>query len=318
MFPAPVSHSRNRFVAGILMVTTLVAAGVETGKSPQGHPPGGGSTITGTVSNAPAVAPPTPQGAEAHIYCTNRPEPLRLYVVKPGDWRTNDCRPAMVYFFGGAWTRGDPGKSIGWARMAAHWGMVGIAPDYRTAERFGTTPVEATADARAALKWVEDHAAELGVNVHKIVVGGSSAGGHLALWTAITRAPFGSNPDESPKTRPAALVLISTPADTTPAAWNNNPAQLKRFGPHIGDVSPLQHLDAIMPPAILFHGDADPVVPYRIAVALHDKLVATSNTCEFVTIPEGGHGIGPDWKDQSRARIRAFLTKLGILAATAP
>jgi acetyl esterase len=253
--------------------------------------------------------------AQTYIYRDLKPEPLRLFVVKPDGWQTGDRRPAMIYFFGGAWTRGDPSKSIGWARMVAKWGMVGIAPDYRTAERFETTPVEATADARAAMRWVEDHATDLGVDTNRIVVAGTSAGGHLALWTAIAEAPFGSKTEESPATKPAVLVLISAPADTTPSTWNNDPKMLKRFGPHIGDVSPLQHLDAKMPPVIMFHGDADPTVPYVTAVALHDKLIATSNICVFITIPGGGHGIGSGWKDKSRAMIKEFLTKQKILPA---
>jgi acetyl esterase len=260
-------------------------------------------------SNTPTDFP----GAQTYIYRELKPEPLRLFVVRPEGWRTTDHRPALIYFFGGGWTRGDPGKSIGWARMAAYWGMVGIAPDYRTADRFGTTPVEATADARAATRWVEDHATELGIDAGRIVVAGTSAGGHLALWTAIEKAPFGSNPEESPTIKPVALVLISAPSDTTPATWDDNPKFLKRFGPHIGDVSPLQHLDAAMPPIIMFHGDADPTVSYRIPVALHDKLVANSNVCEFITIPGGGHGIGPDWKDKSRSMIKEFLTRQKIL-----
>ena len=268
-----------------------------------------------SLINNPGATPKNLPGAQSFIYRDLKPEPLRLFVVKPEGWRTNDHRPAFIYFFGGAWTRGDPGKTIGWARMAAKWGMVGIAPDYRTSERFGTTPVESTADARAATRWVEDHAAELGVDANKIVAGGSSAGGHLALWTAIEKAPFGSKPEESPTSRPAALVLISAAGDTTSAAWNNDQTKLKRFGPHIGDVSPLQHLDGKMPPVIMFHGDADPTVPYRIAVALHDKLVATSNTCEFITMPHGGHGIGLDWKDKSRTMIKQFLMEQKILPA---
>jgi acetyl esterase len=243
--------------------------------------------------------------AQTHIYR----DPLALYVVKPDGWQTGDRRPAMVYFFGGAWTRGDVTKSIGWARMAAKWGMVGIAPDYRTAERFETTPVEAVADARAALRWVQDHATELGIDTKRIVVAGTSAGGHLALWTAIAKPPFGSKPEESPTAKPAALVLVSAPADLS------DPFLERRFGEHVKDVSPLQHLDAKMPPLILFHGDADPTVPYASAVALHNKLVAASNVCEFVTIAGGGHGLPPDWKDKSRAMIKEFLTKQNLLPA---
>ena len=251
--------------------------------------------------------------AQTFIYRDLKPEPLRLFVVQPDGGRTNDPRPAMIFFFGGSWTRGNPTKSIGWARMAAKWGLVGIAPDYRTGERFGSTPVESTADARAALRWVQDHATELGVDKNKIVVGGSSAGGHLALWTAIVKAPYGSPPEESPVAKPAALVLISAPGDTTPAAWGNNPKATQRFGPHIGEVSPLQNLDPKMPPTIMFHGDADKTVPYPIAVALHRRLVATSNLCEFITIPGGGHGIGPDWKDKSRICIKEFLIRQGLI-----
>ena len=70
-----------------------------------------------------------------------------------------------------------------------------------------------------------------------------------------------------------------------------------------------------MPPVIMFHVDADPTVPYCIAVALHDKLVATSNTCEFATIHGGGHGIASDWKDKSRDMVKEFLKEQRILPA---
>ena len=75
-------------------------------------------------------------------------------------------------------------------------------------------------------------------------------------------------------------------------------------------------MDATMPPTIMFHGDADPTVPYRIAVAFHEKMVATSNTCEFITITNGGHGAVGEWKDKSRDMIKAFLKEQKILPDT--
>ena len=311
------------FLARIIVCLSLgtavgFAQGLEPGRKettnfPAGRPAKSFAAEVESLLNDTGTTPTNFPAAQTCIYRDLKPEPLRLFVVKPAGARTNAPRPAFVYFFGGAWTRGNPAKSIGWARLAAKWGMIGIAPDYRTTERFGTTPVEAVADARAALRWVEDHAAELGVDTNKIVVSGSSAGGHLALWTAIAKPPFGSPPAESPTVKPAALVLISAPGDTTPAAWNNEASKIKRFGPHIGDVSPQQNLDAKMPPVILFHGTADPTVPYRLAVALHDQLAAAGNTCEFITMPGGGHGIGPDWKDKSQDLIQTFLTEQRIL-----
>jgi acetyl esterase len=263
---------------------------------------------------ASSATPTNFPGAESFIYRALTPEPLRLFVVKPEGCRTNERRAAFVYFFGGAWTRGNASQSIGWARMAAKWGMIGIAPDYRTAERFGTTPVESTADARAALRWVEEHAAELSVDTNKIVVGGTSAGGHLALWTAITKAPYGSVEAESPTTKPAALVLVSSASSTSTNEPEYQGKDFSRFGPHIGDLSPLHHLDAKMPPVLMFHGDMDTTVPYHIAVTLRDTLVAASNTCELVTIRGGGHGLPPEWKDKSREMIKEFLEQQKLLA----
>jgi len=237
-------------------------------------------------------------------------EPLRLHVMKPAGWKTTDRRPALIYFFGGAWTRGTPEKSIGWAKLAADWGMVGVAPDYRTKERFDTTPVESVADARAAVRWVQDHASELGLDPERIVIGGSSAGGHLALWASITKAPYGSTEAESPRFRPVALLLQSAAGDLS------DPSLTRRFGPHVGEVSPLQFLDDQMPPILMFHGDADKTVPYSTAVALHAKLTANGNVCEFITVPGGSHGFSsdqPDWKIKVRTMIVDFLTRQKIL-----
>ena len=58
-------------------------------------------------------------------------------------------------------------------------------PTIETRKRFDAKPEDCVADGRAALRWIQDHAAELGIDPSKIVVQGSSAGGHVAAWTAI-------------------------------------------------------------------------------------------------------------------------------------
>ena len=66
--------------------------------------------------------------------------------------------------FDSSWTRGTPANAAAWAKWAAERGFVGVAPDYRVKERFGTSPLESVADGRAALRWVQEHAAELGID----------------------------------------------------------------------------------------------------------------------------------------------------------
>jgi acetyl esterase/lipase len=269
-----------------------------------------------TSTNAPAATPVTLPGAETFIYRDAKPDPVRLHVFKPKGWKETDRRPAFVFYFGGGWTRGTPERSAGYAKWAPTLGMVGIAPDYRVKERFGTSPLESVADGRAALRWVQEHADKLGIDPRKIVVGGSSAGGHVALWTAIEHTPPGSSTNEAPRIKPAALILVSPVSDTS-AATGYTP---KRFGENTEALSPVHQLDAKMPPVLVFHGDADTTVTNQQSIALRDKLVATSNICELVPVPGGNHGFQtqlPEWKDKSRAIMETFLTKQGILPVAA-
>jgi acetyl esterase/lipase len=267
-------------------------------------------------SNAPATTPVSLPGAETYVYRDGKPDPMRLHVFKPKNWTAEDRRPALVFFFGGGWTKGTPERSANYAKWAATLGMVGIAPDYRTKERFNTSPLESVADGRAALRWIEDHADKLGIDPKKIVVGGSSSGGHVALWTAIEHTPPGSNTNEAPRIKPFALILVSPVSDTS-SAIGYTP---KRFGDKAEALSPVYQLDTKMPPVLLFHGNADTTVTNAQSIALHDKLVASSNVCEFITVPGGNHGFQSqlsEWKDKSRDIVKEFLTKQGILPVPA-
>ena len=165
---------------------------------------------------------------------------------------------------------------------------------------------------RAALRWVQDHADKLGIDSRRIVVGGSSSGGHVALWTAIEHTPPGSDANEAPRVKPFALILVSPVSDTSSASGYTP----KRFGDKAEALSPVHQLDAKMPPVLVFHGDADTTVTNRQSIALRDKLVASSNVCELITVPGGSHGFQtqlPEWKEKSRAAIKEFLTKESIL-----
>lgn len=263
---------------------------------------------------APEVTPTEFPGAETFVYRDGTPEPQRLFVVKPAGWKATDRRAALMFFFGGGWTTGTPKNSIGWAKTAASLGMVGIAPDYRTKGRNDVSPLGSVADSRAALHWVQEHAAELGLDPARIAVGGNSAGGHVAIWTAITHAPPGSDEKESPRLKPAALILFSTVSDTS-GTTGYTP---KRFGEHTTALSPVHQLDAKMPPVLAFHGDADKLVPLAQALTLRDALVESGNTCELHIVPGGGHNFGndvPAWKEKSRELMIAFLKAQGLLEA---
>jgi acetyl esterase/lipase len=224
-----------------------------------------------------------------------------------------------VSFFGGGWSSGTPLHSIGWAKWAAGNGLVGIAPDYRTRLRFGGTPEDCVADGRAAVRWVEEHANELGIDPKKIICEGGSAGGHVAAWTAIP-SPGPGKDDPAPKILPAALVLLNPVTDTKAGGYGGP----KRFG---GDAaralacSVPDQMPTNMPPTIVFHATADRTVPYTNSVAFRDKIVSRGNRCELVTFEGLGHSYnsskygeaGKTADQKTHEEVATFLASLGLI-----
>ncbi len=266
-----------------------------------------------TTSDAVSKTPTALNGAETFVYRDTELSavPLRAFVFKPQGWQAADRRPAFIHFFGGGWVSGEPNSNrMIWAKGQ---GMVGIAMDYRTNQRFGTTPLESVADARAALRWVQVHAAELGVDPARIVVSGSSVGGHLALWTAIVETPVGSDPASAPLTPPVALSLTSPVSDTAePFGYRPD-----RFGMHAAALSPQLQLSARMPPSIIHHGDGDLTVAEATSISLCNRLLAGTNTCEFHNVAGASHSYSeiPNAARDNDAHVAAFLTRLGVLPA---
>jgi len=300
-----------------LLALALVGASASLPAAPPPPSTAAVSAVAGAaLAKAKTAAEETPlslPGAETFVYRTVEDISVRLHVFKPAGWRPGDRRSALVYFFGGGWTHGTPLQAAGWARWAAARGMVGMAPDYRVKNRAGTSPLEAVSDGRAALRWVEDLAIELGIDRSRIAVAGSSAGGHLALWTAISHTPPGSDPSLAPTVKPAALILLSAVSDTS-VATGYTPA---RFGENATALSPVHQLDPRMPPMLVFHGDADQTVPQAQSLALRDKLLSTANVCEFVNVPGGAHSFTsqPGWREKSESLAEGFLKEQGLLPA---
>ena len=285
-----------RALAGLCLVPTLVFAAEST-----------------------EVAPLTLPGAQAFVYKAQADWELRLHVVSPAGLHPADRRTAVLAFFGGGWSSGTPERSIGWARWAASQGMVGIAADYRTRQRFQTTPEASISDGRSALAWVAAHAAELGVDPQKIVVMGSSAGAHVAAWTALTQSP--PWPDEQPRgALPAALMLVS-PVTDTKAGGYGGPA---RFGDSPGRAlaaSVTDHLSPGMAPSLVFHAVQDKTVPYANSEAFCAAMRAQQNRCTLVTFSEGGHTFyaqsqgGALALAKIYAEMQAFMESLGLWPA---
>jgi len=115
--------------------------------------------------------------------------------------------PVLLFFHGGGWVIGDVPSYDHLARYFAHEGTIAvISVEYRLGpeHRFPT----AFEDAFDALQWLQREAATLGLDPHRIAVGGDSAGGSLAA----TLSAFAQSEGLA---RPAFQFLIYPPLDAT-------------------------------------------------------------------------------------------------------
>jgi len=264
--------------------------------------------------DASAVLGPIP-----HVYATPGGTELTLHEFRLPDAPPESLAAAIVFFHGGGWTMGEAAWAFPHARRFAEQGMISFAAQYRLSDQDSITPLEAMADARAAIRWVRAHAESLGVDPGRIAAYGWSAGGHLAA----SAATFGDSLAGAASPRPDALVLVSPAVSLRSDRWVEKLLH-GRAGP--ADISPDEHAGGGFPPTLILHGDADTVTPLAGAERFRDRLRAQGATCELHVYRGFGHlftpaGIRDDGMPQSdsatsqdatRRAIR-FLTSLGFI-----
>jgi len=91
--------------------------------------------------------------------------------------------PVLVYFYGGGWSSGRR-QDYGFVGKAlASRGFLTVLPDYRLFPQVRYP--DFLEDGAAAIRWVQDHAAEYGGDPSRIVLAGHSAGGYNAVMLAL-------------------------------------------------------------------------------------------------------------------------------------
>lgn len=110
---------------------------------------------------------------------------LKLDAFLPRDARPGDKRPVFFYVHGGGWITGHrSAASLPLLFGLADRGAVCFTINYRLAPKYRYPA--GLHDSKRALAWVRRHAARFGGNPECVVVGGESAGGHIALMVTLS------------------------------------------------------------------------------------------------------------------------------------
>jgi len=254
-----------------------------------------------------------------HTYKTvtgpDGPTGLELQLFEPAGRDRGQPLPAVVLFFGGGWDGGEPEQFFGFCEYLAARGAVAIAPDYRTRERFGTSPFECVADAKSALRWVRAHAAELGIDAARIAAGGGSCGGHVALCTGVIEGHDDPADDLAVSPAPDLLLLFNPVVDTTEAGYGSQKLPADRRT----ELSPVHHLRPGAPPTFVVHGTEDRAVPFENIERFRARLYELGTNCTMVPFEGRGHAFfnfheSPADFEAVLERLDRYLVAMGWLA----
>ena len=237
---------------------------------------------------------------------------LEALIFRPPDWKPGDHRAALAFFHGAGWAGGRNDWGTGqWCDRLAADGMVAISFAYRVTIEHGADPRHSVRDAKSAIRWLREHANELGIDPDKIAAGGFSAGGHLAACTAMLAGGDEPGENQAVSSRSNALLLWSASPEVGEEGWFRSilPADIL-----VSDYNPIRFLRPGLAPTIVFQGDKDEFTPVADNETFRDRMISAGNRCELNVYAGQSHlgWRGVNWEDVM-AKTEAFLKSLGYI-----
>lgn len=195
---------------------------------------------------------------------------MDLYILKPTvNVKPKNKTPGILWIHGGGYITGMAkmlyiSRAIG---LVKKYGAVVVTPEYRLSK---AAPYPAALeDCYTALKYLKEHAEELGINTSQIMVGGESAGGGLTVATCM----YARDKDEINIAYQMPLYPMIDDRDTESSRDNHAPVwntklNHKGWKAYLGDLwqgnvpayaAPARQTNySDLPPAYTFVGDNDP------------------------------------------------------------
>ncbi len=239
---------------------------------------------------------------------------LDLYYPKDSDIN----HPLIINIHGGGWNHGTKESQTGFNTFFKRNCIVANI-EYRLVNQ--STAPAAIEDARDALLFLVKNASSYNIDPQKILIMGSSAGGHLALMTGLLgqNSPFDSIDIENKSFKIIGIFDKYGITDLSDKTVYNSKSVKNWLGDNhsnldfVASVSPINYIQKNNPAVLIIHGDEDQVVPYEQSIKLYEKLQLFHNNVQFITISKGGHGkFDVKQKSQIQTALINFLNDLKI------
>ena len=262
-------------------------------------------------------------------YATANNTELKLDLYLPKN--KSKPSPTLVLFHGGGWVAGAKERNVMYLLPYLSMGWTVVNVEYRIA-RNSLAPA-AVEDCRCALRWLTYRAKDYNIDTSKVVLTGTSAGGHLSLIAGML--PVGSpfdrqcltedstrwNSGAEPIVKVAAIVNMFGIADVADIVEGPNAKHyaMEWLGSRpdrlelARQLSPVNYVRPGVPAIITLHGENDDVAPYAGAVKLHQALEKAKVPNRLITMKGRGHGgFSRQEMIDGYVAIREFLRQNGI------
>ncbi len=263
---------------------------------------------------APAAAP-KPASAytrtEDVVYGRKFGTALTLDVFQPTTVAANGF--AIIALVSGGWKSSHEGVSPGAYAPYLARGYTVFAVVHGSQPKF--ILAEIVPDIHRAVRFIRKNAARWSIDPAHLGITGSSAGGHLSLTMGTQGGP-GSPDAKDPIDRESsaiqAVACFYPPTDFLNYGRDGEIAvgvgilreYVPAFGPDaltpegrqkLGEsLSPVRFVTATSAPALIIHGDADPLVPIQQSQLYVTRATAAGAIAQLVTRPGAEHG-GKTW-----------------------
>jgi acetyl esterase/lipase len=226
-------------------------------------------------------------------YGTNASQVMDVYLPAGRDTANTKV---LLFIHGGSWSGGDKSdfdSAIASIRKSlTDYAIFNIS--YRLAANGLNRFPAQMEDIQSDINFIESNAGNYKINTSKVVLIGASAGAHLALLQA-----YKNNSNGKVK----AVIDLFGPTDLT-SLYNNHPipaASQPVLVNFLGatpvtnaalyqQASPINFINTQTVPTLIFHGEADYIVPISQSSTLKTKLEAAGVKVSMITYPVEGHG----------------------------
>jgi len=259
------------------------------------------------------------------VFSTANGEDLALQLMKP-QWKSPEGKgfPLVVFIQGSAWTKPNQFWELPQMALLVRRGFVVASVTHRSC--FQQPAPAFLQDVKAALRFLRKNAAEYDIDPDRVCAWGTSSGGNTALLLGLTAddPAFETEEHAGVTTKVNCVVDCFGPTDLVKMI------DVQYGGPHtpenlmfmlgggkeetyhevLNQISPINYAEPgrDLPPFLILHGDADPVVLYEDSEAFYNKLIANGYQADLVRVTNAPHE-GNFWSMQLLNIIFDFIEK---------